>query len=363
MSKTILYLVILAILGFAVWFFLFSDKSGDMFRSRDAAFTIRDTGSVGKIFLSSNAGGPTITLERKEEGWLLNGKYAALPSAVTQLLLTLRAQTALYPITDADREGIIRNLAGNGIKVEVYDRGGDRMRTFYVGGELNKFVGTAMLMEGSERPYAVNVAGFEGYLTPRYTPEVSYWRERLVFDIAPERITQVSVRYPQEPLNSFTLTQSGGKVAVRLDSALKLGTPLNEQRAKAYLGFFTRVYCEAFMTSASVRDLDSTVRSMPVKALIDVQGDGGYHKAATLIYYPIDYRSKNVGEVPTTFDDHFNNERYFGIINGGADTLTIQLRQVEKILRRGYEFYTPGADAPDVGPPVPGLPGGIAPQK
>ena len=360
MSKTILYLVILAILGFAVWFFLFSDKSGDVFRASDAAFTIRDTGAVGKIFLSNNAGGTPITLERKAEGWVLNGKYAATGSAVNQILLTLRAQTALYPITDVEREGIIRNLAGNGIKVEVYDRGGGKMRTFYVGGELNKFVGTAMLMEGSERPYAVNVAGFEGYLTPRFTTELTYWRERLVFDIAPERITRVRVQYPTEPLNSFTLTQSGGKVSVQLDSGLNMGTPLNEGRAKSYLGFFTKLYGEAYL--GGIPELDSIVRSMPVKALVEVTGEGGYQKAATLIYYPIDNRSKNADITPTTADEHFNNERYFGVVNGGADTMTIQIRQIEKVLRRGYEFFTPGADAPAAGPSVPVLPGGLAPQ-
>ncbi len=354
MSKTFLYLVILAILGFGVWFFLFSEKSGELFRSSDSTFTIRDTGAIGKIFLSANSGGAPVLLERRAEGWIYNNKYPVLESTLKSLLTTLCNQEALHPVTDAEREGIIRNIAGNGVKVEVYDRGGHKMRSFYVGGELNRFTGTAMLMEGSERPYAVQIPGFEGYLTTRYTVDPGFWRDRLIFDLAPENVTQVSVRYPQEPLNSFTLTQQGNVVSVKLDSSLQLGQPLNQERAKSYAGFFNRIFCEAYLLN--IPELDSIVRSMPQKAFLDVQGKGGYHKAATLIYYPIDSRSKNAVGTPTSLDEHFNNERYFAVINGGADTVTVQIRNFERILRRGYEFFTPGKDAPEVGPPLPVIP-------
>ena len=163
MQKTLLYLAILAILGFGVWYFLFSNKSGQMFRSADAGFTIRDTAAIGKIFLAANENPNTITIERKGGSWIVNNKYPVLRSTLDQLLATLYNQRAAYPVPDNQRDGIIRNLAGAAIKTEIYDLEGRRMRTFYVGGELNRFSGTVMLMEGSEQPYVVQIPGFEGY--------------------------------------------------------------------------------------------------------------------------------------------------------------------------------------------------------
>lgn len=339
MSKTVLYLVILAILGFGVWFFLFSDKSGELLRSSDSKFTIRDTSQIGKIFLSNNGSGKSVLIERKENGWIVDKKYPVLQSMLRNLLVTLHDQQALYPSPAESREGIIRNLAGSGIKVEVYDRSGEKMRSFYVGGELARFAGTSMLMEGSERPYVVNVPGFEGYLTPKYLPDLRYWRDRIVFDIAPEQITRVNVRYAQEPLNSFTLTQQGGRVTVALDSSIKLGEPLNETRARTYLKFFTKVYSEGFLVD--IPELDSIIRSMPQKGVIEVDGGNGYHQVANIIYYPRSEHDIETTPHPDRFEEQFSGDRYFAVINGGADTVSVPMTSFEKIFRRGYEFFTP----------------------
>ena len=351
MQKTLLYLAILAILGFGVWFFLFSDKSGQMFSSADANFGIRDTGMIGKIFIAANDNPNSITIERKGEGWIVNNTYPVLQSTLKQLLNTIYNQKATYPVPDKQRDGVIRSLLGGAIKTEIYDREGRKMRTFYVGGEVRGFAGTAMLMEGSERPYVVQIPGFDGYLTTRYSTEMGMWRDRIVFAVEPQDIEQISVRYAQEPLNSFTITQQNGKVSVALDTALHNTQPLNEGRVRSYLTFFKKIYCEAYATG--MIDLDTIVRQMPEKATIDIRGAGGYHQQARIIYFPIDKRSKNTEKQVTSFDDNFHSDRYFAVINGGKDTATVQTHTFEKVFRRGYEFFMP--DDPKQGTPaVPG---------
>ena len=339
MQKTLLYLAILAILGFGVWFFLFSDKSGEMFSSSDANFAIIDTATIGKIFITANDDPNTITLERKGEGWIVNKEYPVLRSTLQQLLNTFYNQKATYPVPDNQRDGVIRSLIGGGIKTEIYDREGRKMRTFYVGGEVRGFAGTAMLMDGSERPYVVQIPGFDGYLTTRYSTDLGMWRDRLVFDLQPQDIEQVSVRYAQEPLNSFTITQKDGRVSVALDTALHYDQPLNERRARGYLTFFSKIYSEGYATG--MIDLDTIVKQMPEKATIDVRGTGGYHQQVRIIYFPIDRRSKNSDKDIKSFDDNFHSDRYFAILNGGKDTATVQIQTFEKLFRRGYEFFVP----------------------
>ncbi len=350
MQKTILYLAILAILGFGVWFFLFSDKSGKLFSSSDSGFTIKDTASIGKIFLAANDDPNTITIERGPNGWIVNKEYPVLQSTLQQLMATLFYQKALYPIPDNQRNEVIRSLAGGGIKTEVYDRQGRIMRTFYVGGEMGRFSGTVMLMDGSERPYVVQIPGFEGYLTTRYATDLGLWRDRLVFNIPAEEIEQVSVQYAQEPLNSFTITQKDGKVSVALDPSLQLNQPLNERRVKGYLGFFTKIYSEGYATG--MLDLDTIVKQMPEKALISIRGRNGSRQEARIIYFPIDKRSKNLDSPIEEFDDNFHSDRYFAVLNGGKDTATVQTPTFEKIFRRGYEFFQQD-EAPRTNPELP----------
>ena len=139
MQKTFLYLGILALLGFGVWFFLFSQKSGNLFRSQNANFGVHDTASIGKIFISANDAQTTITLERRPEGWILNNQYPVLTTTLKQLMNTLYNQKAIYPVPDVNRNDVIRGLIGGGIKTDIYDLEGRKMRTFFVGGEVRGF--------------------------------------------------------------------------------------------------------------------------------------------------------------------------------------------------------------------------------
>jgi hypothetical protein len=70
MRKTLLYLLLLAVLAFGVYYFIFSNKGSDFSKS-EAGFTIKDTSEIGKIFLS-NPAGDNILLERTDSGWMVN---------------------------------------------------------------------------------------------------------------------------------------------------------------------------------------------------------------------------------------------------------------------------------------------------
>ena len=56
MSKTILYLVILLLLGFGIYYFIFNNNNGSPYGVSEAGFTIKDTGAIGKIFIAGADG-------------------------------------------------------------------------------------------------------------------------------------------------------------------------------------------------------------------------------------------------------------------------------------------------------------------
>ncbi len=81
MRKTLLYLVILALLGFAVYYFLIKTNTDSTFSSSEAGFTIKDTASVGKLYLAAS-NGDAMLVERTDSGWIVNKQYKALPSTL-----------------------------------------------------------------------------------------------------------------------------------------------------------------------------------------------------------------------------------------------------------------------------------------
>lgn len=341
MKKTILYILILAVLGFGVWFTFFKETTNP-FGNSEAGFTVTDTAAIGKIFMA-HTDGRTVTLGRKDGQWLLDGKYPVLRAAMESLLATLHDQRVEAPVASTERNIVIRNLAANSIKTELYDRNGKLMRVFFVGNDASRNGGTHMLMKGAKDPYVVNIPGFVGYLTPRYAVDPMSWRDRHVFDLKPDEIRSVSVVYPEKPVNSFTITQDdNGKVTATVDSAFKNIGPLNEARTKAYLGFFHDMYSEGFMNG--VPYLDSIVSSVPVRCIVTVQPKKGQPQVLTVYWRPLDKRSKNLTTPFPGYPEGFDSDRFFGVIN--HDTVTIQRFVFDKVFRSGYEFYTTEVPAP-----------------
>lgn len=336
MRKTLIYIVLLALLGFGTWYFIFN-SGNNLYNAQEAAFTIRDTASVGRIFIAG-PNGHTILAERTDSGWIVNKKYKALNSTVTMVLSTLKQQEALYPVPHAKYNNVVTILAGSAIKVEVYDRNGNKMRIFYVGTESNDFKGTYMLMENAKQPYVVNKKGFEGYITPNYTFELEDWRDRTVFHLSPEQIKRVSVEYPRHELNSFVLEQNNGKITVTGSQDIIQGKTLNDRRAKVYTKYFQNVNCEGHLTG--VKDLDSMLSVLPERAVMDVTGTKGEHQHLDIYWMPLNRRSKNFTvEDPEVDSNKYDADRMIAVMNNNKDTVVIQTFVFKVMFRKLYEFY------------------------
>lgn len=337
MGKTLLYLLILAILGISVYFFIIKGVDSDPYSKSDAGFTIKDTAQVGKLFIANNFN-EAITAERTDSGWIVNGKYRAFPGMVNIVLGTLTKQHVLYPVAKAALDNAVKVMSTEGIKVEVYDRKGNKMSVFYVGGAAVNGAGTNMLMEGSKIPYVVQETGFTGILTPRYNCELKSWRDRTVFDLNPDQIQNIAVKYYDDPKQSFVMTRDNHGFTVTTSPELKVKKDsLNTNRVNYYLSYFSKVSCEGYLNGAT--DLDSAINENQRHAAIEVTNLKGRTTHAEIFWMLINKRSKNHLVHSQGVPDNYDSDRMFAVVNGGADTLLIQTLTFNKILRKGIEFY------------------------
>jgi len=334
--NTLLLLGLLALLGVGAWFFVYRPDSSDGFDPEEAGFAIRDTAVIGRIFLADPHGG-RVDLRRTRSGWMLDGKYPALPAMMQQLMHTLYNQRAAAPVSKSAHNMVVTGLSSNHVKAEVFDTTGKRMRSFYVGGEVEGFNGTYMLMDGAKRPYVITLSSFEGYLTPRYSTSWYDWRDRTVFNIPADRVQSVAVTYEVDTLRSFRISRTAAGVVATMP-----GTPppaaSNENRAKTYLGFFQNVNAEGYLNGRT--GMTENFAASRRKCLVEVATTAGDTQRIAVWYVPFYERSKNGLEPIGQFGD-FDADRYYAVMNGGRDTVFIQQQAFEKIFRDGPEFFAP----------------------
>lgn len=343
MRKTLIYIAILAALGAAVYFLMPHEGSNENpYDKKEANFTIEDTAAIGKIFIAT-VDGESLLVERTDSGWVVNKQYKALRSMLELLLATFTKQQALYPATKAAYDNVVKTMATHGIKTEVYDRSGKKMRVFYVGGAANDGDGTYMLMEGAKEPYVVETPGFVGYLTPRYSAKVRDWRDRTVFNVPAEEISSVSVQYADRKDESFrvvrlendSVTVEGGPKAIR---------PLNTRRANSYLKFFTNINCEGYLNG--LEDNDTTFKTAPKHSEIVLVTKSGYVQHVDVYWMALNKRSKNrkSSDMPDEVSEDYDSDRLYAVMNNYKDTILIQQLSFQNIFRKANEFYT--ADVP-----------------
>lgn len=341
MKKTFLYLVILAILGAGVWFFFFRQPESEAPLTKEGihedAFQVKDTSDIGMIFLASRDGSK-LTLRRTERGdWWMDNRYPATRGLVKQLLGTLAQQQPVAPAAENLRDAVVRQMAGSAIKVELYNRKGQRFRTFYVGDEAVNYTGTYMLIENASRPYVVQVPLFRGYLTPRYQPGSPDWRDHRVMQASGSQISRVEVRYADSTQHSFTITQDASGAA-SVQSGISGKTPV-DQNLRYYLASFDTLNVSKYVNGAG--NLDSLLREMPRFATVSLTDKGGRKQEMDVYYYPLNRRSKNLTSAPGDrgINNDYDGDNFFGIFNGGKDTAIIQRQMFNKVLRKASDFY------------------------
>lgn len=337
MRKTLVYILILGILAYGVWFFLFKDTN--LFSEHEAGFTIKDTAAIHKIFMA-NKRGDTVSLTRTPEGWIVNNQYPASKRMTQTLLETMHDQYAAYPVPESAHNNVIKGLSGSAIKVEVFDKKGDRMRVFYVGGQVYANKGTYMLMEGAHRPYVIQLPAYEGYVTPRYDVDAINWRDRTLLDLKPEQVQSVSVTYLQEReyLNSFSMHRdSNGKMIASAHPDLKLSEEQNDRRVNLYATFFQKIGFEGYLNGTE--DIDSIISISDKRCEIDLTTTNGRDQHIDIYWMPVNKRSKNLSTSDPDIPDEYDPDRFYGITNHYKDTIMLQRYTFDKIFRKGYEFF------------------------
>lgn len=336
--NNLILLIILIAIGATMLGKILLDKKNSSGKWKVEDFAVEDTASVTKIFLSDKSGA-TALLERNGNGWIINGNYGAYKPAVNVLLMTLLRVQIKSEVPDPAYNNVVKELAGLGIKTEVYD-GDDLIKSFYIGGSTNNSKGTYAIMEEdgevADQPFIVYVPGQEGYLTPRFFLAEDAWRDRTIFNFGVKDLKTVALDYPQFPEHSYRITVNGGEFELRgkenfHDEDTRQPDAL---RISQYLSNFQNITFEAFDNANAKRD--SIVSSSPF-CTIYVSTLAKAEREVILWHFPLNQRTKVQYDTegnPGAFDP----DRYYALTNDGKDFVIVQQHVFGKLMM-GYEYF------------------------
>lgn len=335
MNRIYVLLFILLLLGGVAYYFS-AENDNATIDANESEFAVEDEASIHKIFLADKRGRTATLIRSGRTTWdYVNKEGAAFPArtnAMTNLLKAVTKVSVRYKVSESNMDLAIKNLSTDGIKVEVYDKSNNRLKTYYVGGPTNDQQGTYMIMDNVDNPYVTHLGTWEGVLTPRYMLEEEDWRDRSVFRFKEKDIQSVAIEYPRQKNNSFKLTRSGNDFEVTpfYPSTAAINKPVVQAKVKAYLYNYEKMMAEAFENNNPNKA--EIVQRLPF-CTITVELTDGTVKKANLIPVIEEVEDRKTGEVVRP-----KIERFFALINDGEDLMLVQNLVFYKLFL-GYDHF------------------------
>lgn len=332
-NRTLILLLFFVLVGgTTLYYLLHADDRKSTILYEERSFAIEDTAAIYKIFLADRFDHQT-TLERKGTHWTYNQKYKANANAVENLLDAIKRVKMQFKPPNAAVNNLVKSLATEGIKVELYDRQNNLMKAYYIGGSTPDERGTYIMIEGANQPYVASIPAWTGNIRFRYNLTGDDWRDKTVFGLSAEQIKAISINYPLQRNQSFKLVRN--KQQYELSPFYDL-TPRKPQapsqgKIQAFLYLFDHLLAESFINGQAKRD--SILQQIPFCEIRLEQTDGTIKEVALHPrYFQTGLDEKTGGGTVETIV-----ERYYANVDN-EDFMLVQNEVFKKIFW-SYDFF------------------------
>lgn len=264
MKKTLIYIIILAVLGAITWYLIENQKTGTS-QKQLTNFAFEDTASITKIFLADKSN-KSLTLKRTNNHvWTINEENVARKDMVDNLLKTIKLLKVRTPVPKSMHNNVIRHLAGNSVKVELYtsDENSPAL-TYFVGGPNKDHTGSYMLLENSSVPFVMHLEGHYGYLSSRYSTNKYVWRNNYIWQFPGKQITQIErieITNHRNPSQSFSIKKVNDQ-AYEFYDANRTAKAINNGKLLNYVKQYQSVAFEGYEETKQKSYMDSVITNI-----------------------------------------------------------------------------------------------------
>ena len=313
-KKKFVFFVLLVI----IIFYLYNDKKISS-NSNSNMFAVEDTSCISKIFLADR-NGTSILLEKNKNNWILNKKYDVKKSSINILLSTIKDIRVHKSVPINATNNIIKDIATNGIKVEIYSNKKNKLlRSYTLGQPTADYLSNYIINNDEETPYIVNIPCFNGFLTPRYGVQVNNldinsWRSTLIFKKSAKKINNLSLTNFLDSSKSFSINNKECLLYDFKQNQVKV----NKNIIDKYVKVCSKLNCESYSNTNKFNDYN--------KLLFEISIDTDTLKIYELNRDLLKYKEHN-----------YNVKRMLGVLNNNQYML-IQAHVFNKVLINIDEF-------------------------
>lgn len=321
-NLTIILTLVLSLVGAAIVYFTSSNST---VKPELKNFAVEDTTDVDKIFLADKSS-HQVTLTKEGSSWKVNGKYYARQDMLHNLMDVIRRITVRSIVAKAAQENILKRLASSSIKVEIYKKG-ELNKVYYVGSGTQDNMGSFMLLEGSSAPFICFLPGHHGTVTNFYMPLETEWRDRVIFNYGVQDMKSVSVSYPSDPANNFTIEiGTDNQPKLRSDATGQYLAKFDTSRVKSYLLEYKNIAFEDF-ANVKKEKMDSVRTSHHLFTVALTERKTGQVRSVKGYRLPLPPgTSNNFGkEIP------FDEDRMYGEVSGVDGQVILQYYTFDRI--------------------------------
>jgi len=305
-------------------------RKGTSLNRREIDFAVEDPGKIDEVKITGADG--IVTLTRQDGLWILNSRFEARAQAVEMLLQTFTRLRVSSPAPLFVSEQIMGKMADQSLRVEI--RMGRRRRTYFVYSEGDGSP-AYMMMEGSSRPYTVEVVGFGADVASLFVSEESYWRTNILFSYRLNDISEVLVHHREDEDGSFLLSQSPDReFSLCSYPEGEVVEGVSDSLAVRFLANFIYVPYERMADRSESLLLDSLVTAGH-DHLIRVTGRDGTVSEVSLNRIVAD---RGAGEDQPRYDLF----RLYALINNRSEIAVVPYQSVDLILRSSSYFTREG---------------------
>lgn len=332
-TKNTLSILLMCVLAITA-VFLVTKYQKSTLKEELSDFAIEDTASIDKIYLSDKDG-YKLLLERKSiNKWMVNNSFEARPDAIKTLLETIKQIKVKAPVGRASFNNVVKKLAVKSTKVEIYQKG-NLVKTYYVGGATEDWLGNYMMIENSSAPFIIHIPGFDGYLYPRYYAIPELWRSTALYRYKSQEISSITFKDNKNPSNSWELVQSNTNITLK-DHTGKEIMHFDTLTAREFLTQFYNVNCEGYVKDIEPERKDSILNSTP-KSIFTLKTTSGETKELKCFSKKLLVETYDMNNKLMDLDV----DRFYGIINNNKKDLLLLQNYVFDNLMVSVDFFAP----------------------
>jgi hypothetical protein len=201
MYKIVFKGLLIAVAVILIFLLLFRNRLP--FGGKNSSFGSDPHKEITRIEFSGS--GKKLSLEKKGDKWIINGRTEARKSGILFIIRVLREMEIKSPVSPDLFRSEITDKGINPVKIRVFDER-KLFKSFLVYKTRSNMYGNIMKIRERSKPFIVCVPGFDGDIGSAFTLNELFWQPYTVFNLLPSEIESVNLENFDDPSDSFIIT-------------------------------------------------------------------------------------------------------------------------------------------------------------